>query len=131
MVNQNEANLGSKIFSIWGSLCFLCLVYSYFLVPEMKGLTLEQVGRMFEETSPRNSSKWVPQSTFAADMGLTEKSPEAAEIVEHGELKSFVERSGETTEFHFLGTCVIAIGAPERRMRINISRVRTYYLRIR
>ncbi len=25
---------------------------------------------MLEETSPRTSAKWVPHSTFAADMGL-------------------------------------------------------------
>lgn len=90
MVGTNEANLGSKIFFIWGSLCFLCLIYSYLLVPETKGLTLEQVDRMFEETNPRNSAKWVPHSTFAADMGLADKGSEGAEVVEHGELKSAV-----------------------------------------
>jgi Sugar (and other) transporter len=81
MVNANEANLGSKIFFIWGSLCFLCLLYSYFLVPETKGLTLEQVDRMFEESTPRTSAKWVPHSTFAADMGLADKGSEQAEVV--------------------------------------------------
>jgi len=35
-------------------------VYAYFLVPETKGLTLEQVDLMFEETIPRTSSKWKP-----------------------------------------------------------------------
>ena len=56
----------------------------------MKGLTLEQVDRMFEETNPRNSAKWVPHSTFAADMGLADKGSEQAEVVEHTELKSAV-----------------------------------------
>jgi hypothetical protein len=28
---------------------------------------------MLEETTPRNSSKWVPHSTFAAEMGLANK----------------------------------------------------------
>ena len=35
-----------------------------------------------EESTPRTSAKWVPHSTFAADMGLVEKratAPEAAE----------------------------------------------------
>ena len=58
---------------MWGSLCFVSLAFSYFFVPETKGLTLEQVDRMLEETSPRTSSKWVPHSTFAADMGLADK----------------------------------------------------------
>lgn len=39
------------------------------LIPETKGLSLEQVDRMLEETTPRTSAKWVPHSTYAADMG--------------------------------------------------------------
>ncbi len=59
-------------FFIWMSLCGLCVVYAYFLVPETKGLTLEQVDRMFEETTPRKSSKWVPHSTYAHDLVMSE-----------------------------------------------------------
>jgi len=69
----HDANLGAKIYFMWGSLCFISLGFAYFLVPETKGLSLEQVDRMMEESSPRTSSKWVPHSTFAADMGLVEK----------------------------------------------------------
>lgn len=58
---------------MWGSLCFLSLAFAYFLVPETKGLSLEQVDRMLEETNARNSAKWVPHTTFAAEMGLAEK----------------------------------------------------------
>lgn len=58
---------------MWGGLCCVSLAFAYFLVPETKGLTLEQVDRMMEETSPRTSAKWVPHSTFAADMKLAEK----------------------------------------------------------
>ena len=39
----------------------------------MKGLSLEQVDKMMEEVSPRKSGKWTPHSTFASEMGLTEK----------------------------------------------------------
>lgn len=60
------------MFFLWGSLCTVCVVYAYFLIPETKGLTLEQVDRMFEETKPMNSAKWVPHSTFVADMGFAE-----------------------------------------------------------
>jgi hypothetical protein len=73
MVGENKGNLGPKVFFIWGSLCAVAFVYAYFLIPETKGLSLEQVDRMFEETTPRHSAKWVPHSTFAADMGMTEK----------------------------------------------------------
>ena len=37
---------------------------------------------MLEETSPRTSAKWVPHSTFAADMGMTDKGTLAPEVVE-------------------------------------------------
>lgn len=37
------------------------------------GLTLEQVDQMLDETTPRNSAKWVPHSTYAAEMGLANK----------------------------------------------------------
>jgi len=70
MVNTDKANLGAKVFFIWGSLCTCCFVYAYFLIPETKGLSLEQVDRMMEETTPRNSSKWRPTTTYAAEMGL-------------------------------------------------------------
>jgi len=82
MVNTNEANLKAKVFFVWGSLCFICLIYAYFLIPETKGLTLEQVDRMLEETTPRTSSRWVPKTTFAAEMGLDEKGTLNPEIVE-------------------------------------------------
>jgi hypothetical protein len=79
---KGEANLKSRVFFLWGSLCTACFVYAYVLVPETKGLSLEQVDRMLEETTPRTSAKWVPHSTFAADMGLTEKGTLAPEIIE-------------------------------------------------
>ncbi|KAK7972982.1 MFS monosaccharide transporter [Apiospora saccharicola] len=81
MVDEDKGNLGAKVFFVWGSLCACCFVYAYFLIPETKGLTLEQVDKMFEETTPRNSAKWVPHSTYAAEMGMTEKPVE--KHVEH------------------------------------------------
>jgi hypothetical protein len=80
---------------MWGGLCCISLTFAYFLVPETKGLSLEQVDRMLEETSPRTSAKWVPHSTFAADMGLVNRSEnksgdEAAETVEVTNEKSMV-----------------------------------------
>lgn len=75
MVGEQEANLGPKVFFVWGSLCVCCLVYAIFLIPETKGLSLEQVDRMFEESTPLKSAKWVPTSTYAADMGLTKNTP--------------------------------------------------------
>jgi sugar porter (SP) family MFS transporter len=69
MVGPAYGNLKSSVFFVWGGLCTCAFVYTYFLVPETKGLSLEQVDRMMEETTPRNSSKWVPHETFAQVMG--------------------------------------------------------------
>lgn len=82
MVGSDKGNLGPKVFFIWGSLCACCFVYAYFLIPETKGLTLEQVDRMLEETTPRTSSGWVPKTTYAAEMGVTETGELKSEVVE-------------------------------------------------
>lgn len=37
---------------------------------------------MLEETTPRTSSKWVPKTTYAAEMGVTEKGTLKEDIVE-------------------------------------------------
>jgi sugar porter (SP) family MFS transporter len=78
MVGEDKGNLRSSVFFIWGGLCTCAFVYSYFLVPETKGLTLEQVDKMMEETTPRTSAKWRPHTTFSSGMadssGVLEKS---------------------------------------------------------
>ncbi|KAG2177388.1 hypothetical protein INT44_007899 [Umbelopsis vinacea] len=68
LVGADKANLQSKVFFMWGSLCLCCLIYAYFLVPETKGLTLEQVDRMMEEVSPRKSAAWKPTTTYASEL---------------------------------------------------------------
>ena len=75
MVDKDEGNLKSKVFFVWGSTCVLCILFAYFFVPETKGLSLEQVDRMLEETTARTSAKWVPRSTFVddADRDISEK----------------------------------------------------------
>ncbi|EEY16130.1 high-affinity glucose transporter SNF3 [Verticillium alfalfae VaMs.102] len=65
MVGEDYGNMKSSVFFVWGSLCTAAFIYSYFFVPETKGLSLEQVDRMMEETTPRTSAKWTPHQTFA------------------------------------------------------------------
>ncbi|KAH8552439.1 major facilitator superfamily transporter monosaccharide [Umbelopsis sp. PMI_123] len=79
LVGPTEANLQSKVFFLWGSLCFSCIAYAYFLVPETKGLTLEQVDQMMDEVPPRKSAAWKPTSTFAKQLNRTEAEKEAAQ----------------------------------------------------
>lgn len=73
-----------------GGLCTCCLVYAYFLVPETKGLSLEQVDQMLEETTPRTSARWRPHKTFASEMGLTEDGKLDGEIIVEAERKGSV-----------------------------------------
>lgn len=41
-----NADMKSSVFFVWGALCASAFVYAYFLVPETKGLSLEQVDKM-------------------------------------------------------------------------------------
>lgn len=68
MTGTDKGNMKSSVFFVWGGLCTCALVYTYFLVPETKGLTLEQVDQMMAETTPRTSRGWVPTQTFASKL---------------------------------------------------------------
>ncbi|RQM06199.1 hypothetical protein DH86_00003314 [Scytalidium sp. 3C] len=68
MVGPQYGDLKSSVFFVWGGLCTAAFVYAYLLVPETKGLSLEQVDRMMEESTPRTSSKWRAHETFARVM---------------------------------------------------------------
>ena len=52
------ANLGVKVFFLWGATCAGCIVFTYFLVPETKGLSLEQVDLLYRESSIIGSNKY-------------------------------------------------------------------------
>ncbi|KAF2430690.1 sugar transporter family protein [Tothia fuscella] len=84
-VGEKYGNLGPKVFFIWGGLCTCACVYAYFLVPETKGLTLEQVDKMLEETTPRTSAAWRPSTTFASEMGITATGELKGSIIEEAE----------------------------------------------
>ncbi|KAL1970729.1 hypothetical protein VTN77DRAFT_4373 [Rasamsonia byssochlamydoides] len=83
IVDKDKGDLGVKVFFVWGSALFLCFLFAFFLIPETKGLTLEQVDKMLEESTPMTSHKWKPHDTFAREMGLAEKSVETGEHQEN------------------------------------------------
>lgn len=89
-VGEQYGNLGPKVFFIWGGLCTCACVYAYFLVPETKGLTLEQVDHMMEETTPRTSARWHPTKTFASQMGMTGEGKLDAKVLEDIERRGSV-----------------------------------------
>jgi MFS transporter, SP family, sugar:H+ symporter len=48
-------NLGTKVFYIWGTTCFCCIVFAYFCIPETKGLSLEQIDVLYKNVAPVHS----------------------------------------------------------------------------
>ncbi|KAM0750877.1 AmMst-1 [Meredithblackwellia eburnea MCA 4105] len=52
------ANLGVKVFFIWGATCCGCLVFVYLCIPELKGLSLEQVDLLYRESTVLGSNKF-------------------------------------------------------------------------
>jgi sugar porter (SP) family MFS transporter len=82
MTGEHRGNMKSSVFFVWGGLCTGAFVYTYFFVPETKGLSLEQVDKMMEETTPRTSAKWKPTTTFA---GHNNHASDDAFIKQHGD----------------------------------------------
>lgn len=87
MIDEHYGNLKTKVFFVWGATCTACVLFAYFLVPETKGLSLEQVDNMLKETTPRHSTKWVPHSTFAGrgETSSLESSDKAGARTHHQE----------------------------------------------
>lgn len=53
------------MFFIWGSCCFVCIAFVYFLIYETKGLSLEQVDELYAKVGKAWQSKgFVPTVSF-------------------------------------------------------------------
>ncbi|OCK78589.1 general substrate transporter [Lepidopterella palustris CBS 459.81] len=66
MVDPTHANLQSKVFFVWGSFCFVCIAFVYFMIYETKGLSLEQVDELYGIVSKAWKSKaFRPALSFA------------------------------------------------------------------
>lgn len=61
-----NANLGSKVFFVWGGFCVICTFFVYFFIYETKGLSLEQVDELYAKIPHAwQSSGFVPSVNFA------------------------------------------------------------------
>jgi SP family sugar:H+ symporter-like MFS transporter len=66
LVDPEHANLRSKVFYVWGSCCFVCIAFTYFMIYETKGLSLEEVDELYGiVSSARKSRSFVPRVRFA------------------------------------------------------------------
>lgn len=61
--DKGDGNMKSSVFFVWGALCASALVYSYFLVPETKGLSLEQVDKMVSHPTSTDSLAFLEHTT--------------------------------------------------------------------
>lgn len=58
LVDPDRADLGARVFFIWGSTCAACAAFAYACVYETKGLELEEIDTMMRETRPWRSARW-------------------------------------------------------------------------
>ncbi|KPI38056.1 putative glucose transporter rco-3 [Cyphellophora attinorum] len=65
MVDEEHANLQSKVFFVWGSFCLLSIGFVWALIYETKALTLEQVDELYELVDKAwQSKKFRPKVNF-------------------------------------------------------------------
>lgn len=57
-VGAGKAGLRSNVFFIWGSCCVLCFLFTFFFIPETKGLSLEQVDQLYVNSSILGSNAY-------------------------------------------------------------------------
>ncbi|GMK57698.1 hypothetical protein CspeluHIS016_0405320 [Cutaneotrichosporon spelunceum] len=60
LVNTGPGNAGLKtnVFWIWGGCCLACFFFTYFMIPETKQLSLEQIDLLYLNATPRTSNKY-------------------------------------------------------------------------
>ena len=73
LVNTGPGNagLGVKVFFIWGSTCLGCLIFTYFCIPETKGLSLEQVDLLYQNSTPITSVRYR-EEIIAQDVHISD-----------------------------------------------------------
>ncbi|PPQ66864.1 hypothetical protein CVT24_008572 [Panaeolus cyanescens] len=75
---EKAANLGVKVFFIWGGTCIGCVIFTYFFIPETHGLSLEQIDTLYRESSIIGSSKFRKELLSRGDV---EKPYKADDVV--------------------------------------------------
>jgi MFS transporter, SP family, sugar:H+ symporter len=68
-------NLGTKVFYIWGTTCFCCIIFAYFCIPETKGLSLEQIDVLYQNVAPINSVSYRKRLLAEEVSGSKEVAP--------------------------------------------------------
>jgi len=81
--SDGSANLGSKVFFVWGAFCILSIAFVWCMVYETSKISLEQIDEMYERVDHAwNSRKFEPSWSFQQmrDFGFSESGfPPAAD----------------------------------------------------
>lgn len=67
LVDKGKGSLGleAKVFFIWGTACFICIIFVYTMIYETKGLALEEVDELYMKiTRAWKSPGFVPSVSF-------------------------------------------------------------------
>ena len=78
-----DANLGPKVFFVWGGACFICIFFVWGLIYETKGLSLEQVDELYAKCPKAWQSKnFRPTVSFqeVQDLQVNARQQSLAEI---------------------------------------------------
>lgn len=60
-----DANMGAKVFFVWGGCCFICIFFVWACIYETKGLALEQVDELYAKVDKAwKSPGFVPTVSF-------------------------------------------------------------------
>ncbi|KFY41907.1 hypothetical protein V494_02717 [Pseudogymnoascus sp. VKM F-4513 (FW-928)] len=80
-LNATAWNWGAKAAWFWGASCFLCVIYVYFRVPELKGRTFGEIDWLFANgISARNFSKTVVPLYEITEPGTGQQSQDADSV---------------------------------------------------
>ncbi|KAK3197264.1 hypothetical protein GRF29_1536g1176888 [Pseudopithomyces chartarum] len=73
MLNPTAWNWGAKSAFFWAGTCFLCLVWTYFRLPEPKGRTYGELDILFEQRVPARKFKGTVVQEFEETDSISEK----------------------------------------------------------
>jgi SP family general alpha glucoside:H+ symporter-like MFS transporter len=79
MLNPDAWNWRGKAGFFWGSLCFLCVVWTFFRLPEPKGRTYGELDVLFERGVSARKFKSAEVDIFLPHMSEKESSFEEVE----------------------------------------------------
>lgn len=95
---KGYANLGVKVFFIWGGFCFVCIAFVYSMIYETKGLSLEQVDEIYSKVNRAwRSPGFVPSVSFqeVRDTGVDGRVQSLADLESTAYRKRSVAHDGD------------------------------------